>query len=995
MSLQEQRSQLEAQRAQLEARKSELTPYKEKISQAEQENIQAKQTIEQNRANALSQRSLRAQTGVGGLNARRKTLNVLQENQNVLGQRETQVGEYKTQVLEAESQLDSAIAQVDDSIDDINDYELAQKFYEKKVPYQFVDDDRVRSYLKEMYQQGSAIQEGMNKAIQTYNTTGKLPDNLQKAFDKYTAKGFSEEKAFKLLGFNIQPRDQAGRPTSGNDIRIETMNLESLPPVDAQSKVNILDRENKFLATNTFTNTTSYINPFGANVTSTKTEWKPGVFVNGINVSKEANDTNIQPDIKLIGTIKGTPIYNISDGFELTRSVNALEQPQGILEKWQSDLDRKGRSGDRGPASGFISPVLGTLIFAKDVLTSPVSTTKNLVKGVGNKAVEFKDYFFNNGPSPGESIGRTLRDEPGYSTGRVIGEVLLFKGLGEVAPRVSKVVENTATILSPKFRPVLETAEGTRTIQNIPSNVPGRNVLSIPIQERLPTQTLASQAELAGTTQDLVSGSRDLFGNIINRERMIRKPIANEESLSASTKSMLKQFDEGTLSPSRFEELNRRVVQETGSKGILERSFFADPLGRLRPSRLGLEGQRTATFSDILSGDVSMTRARPQAIFFEQQRISNFPKSLSDVETALKSGRPLTAEQTRRFNDWQLTRTNEFKPVGFLSRESETTLSPGNIIKREATPASTIIRYKGKPGIFGDILFGNRVPIIRSNIITPSDEVSELLNKASVFGLSSDETIKLNKLLKSETGFDYSSYAQPSKPYLSPATALSPILSNAPSKTYETSSEILSSPTSSSTASPKSLLSASSIKSEFSQKPTSKVSSPSSFSSKISFLKSLISTSGKSKPRPSSSGSPTPRQSPRPYLFRSQNKDYNKKESKSKGYEKLFKIFKKIKGKDTFIGTATSEREAGGFLKKSLKSDLSASGFVTDDFGRKIKAKNLGLDWDFRVGKRDPFKLVQKSGGSKEGGSSRLSTRPEINEIQFLKRKRKKLSIWE
>jgi hypothetical protein len=105
----------------------------------------------------------------------------------------------------------------------------------------------------------------------------------------------------------------------------------------------------------------------------------------------------------------------------------------------------------------------------------------------------------------------------------------------------------------------------------------------------------------------------------------------------------------------------------------------------------------------------------------------------------------------------------------------------------------------------------------------------------------------------------------------------------------------------------------------------------------------------------------------------------------------MFKIFKRRKGQFSEIGTATSEEKAFRDLKRSLSSDLSASGYVSKG-GSPIKASG-GIDSQFRVGKRDMNLLVQRKGG-REGGAGRLFSFGERREIQSEKKRKQKKVKW-
>ena len=92
-----------------------------------------------------------------------------------------------------------------------------------------------------------------------------------------------------------------------------------------------------------------------------------------------------------------------------------------------------------------------------------------------------------------------------------------------------------------------------------------------------------------------------------------------------------------------------------------------------------------------------------------------------------------------------------------------------------------------------------------------------------------------------------------------------------------------------------------------------------------------------------------------------------------------FKIFVRKMGEDFEIGERETRPEAIKALKKRLDRTLRASGFIKEG-QRKLRFEELNaIENQFRVSKKDPFRLVEKRG-------RRLSTRPEVKEIQFFKK---------
>lgn len=361
-------------------------------------------------------------------------------------------------------------------------------------------------------------------------------------------------------------------------------------------------------------------------------------------------------------------------------------------------------------------PFITTAALAKALVKEPVETTKAVAK----ESKEFGKKIITGAGFP--EVGRFVREKPEAVTARVIGEVALMKGLGRAVRAASRGVEIARTRISPKYRPVI--AEARREIIRVPSKVP-KKVVKIEIAKPVSqiTEPLSKQVRLAGKEVTAVSAARDLF-KPLKRRVIIRKPTP-------------------TPKPPK-----------------LERALFADPYARLRISRLGVLPQKEARLLDILSGDVTFRRARPQALIFEKVKVAKFPRILKPIETKLRIGRPLTVRELARLERWQLKPARRFKPIGFPTREPEIILAPGEIIRKVKTPAVTLIKRR-------------RVPIIRAEIVTPTKPTRRLLMKPE---LTAREMKELTKRLTKETKIDISRVIE-TRPYISPVKVVSPLLS--------------------------------------------------------------------------------------------------------------------------------------------------------------------------------------------------------------------------
>lgn len=96
--------------------------------------------------------------------------------------------------------------------------------------------------------------------------------------------------------------------------------------------------------------------------------------------------------------------------------------------------------------------------------------------------------------------------------------------------------------------------------------------------------------------------------------------------------------------------------------------------------------------------------------------------------------------------------------------------------------------------------------------------------------------------------------------------------------------------------------------------------------------------------------------------------------------DKLFEVFTRKKGKDIGIGEFKTLRKARRALKGELKESLRASGFI-ERAGKKVAPELGKFGRGFRVGKKEPFRVVQRK-------TRRLGSPSETKEIQFFRKKR-------
>ena len=302
---------------------------------------------------------------------------------------------------------------------------------------------------------------------------------------------------------------------------------------------------------------------------------------------------------------------------------------------------------------------VGTAQFGKALFTRPIETIKETGRGIKRL------------PQTLKKAGPVLKQEPGLAFGFVTGEVLGGKALGSVARAGAKGATIVGTRVSPRFKKATPAGIKEITVSGKQRPLPFAGPISRigePVSKQVSRKTVQP-----------VVAARDLF-TPFQRRKVIEKP-----------------------------------KPEPGAPP-LERALFADPAGRLRISRLGLEPQKRAGLSDILAGDVTFRRARPQAIVFAEQKLGAFPPGLRKVKKKLKAGKTLTPRESRKLEKFQLTPTGEFKGPGFISKEPEIVLAPGEVIRRKRVAGVTLIK-------------GRRVEIIEAGIEKAPKRLAPLTQK--------------------------------------------------------------------------------------------------------------------------------------------------------------------------------------------------------------------------------------------------------------------------
>lgn len=265
---------------------------------------------------------------------------------------------------------------------------------------------------------------------------------------------------------------------------------------------------------------------------------------------------------------------------------------------------------------------------------------------------------------------------------------------------------------------------------------------------------LSKQAKLAGQSVTAVNAAADRLTSLIRRGKRIRKPIPGQKKWDDYTvfprpiATKIKKFDQGKKLT--FKELT--VVNSWLQKNVapnitlLERSLYADPAKGFRISRLGITKQKFANLRDILRGNFTLwnKKNRPQVLIFENAKVAKFPKSLSDVQRKLRSGKKLNRAETNRLISWQIRGgTGKFKPIGSTiyqgGRELEITLAPGELIKRIKRVGFAFID-------------GVKVEFVLAEVFQPTKAILREMKLAHSGKLTKPRLVSLEKNLSKKLG---------------------------------------------------------------------------------------------------------------------------------------------------------------------------------------------------------------------------------------------------
>lgn len=358
-----------------------------------------------------------------------------------------------------------------------------------------------------------------------------------------------------------------------------------------------------------------------------------------------------------------------------------MQQPKGLIEKGIAAIERSRsnlyashyRSISNAPAAnllynvegaglGLASAGLGFVGAVKNLATQPVKTLKAVPSSVTSTISNLRSG----------KVAQTILQEPGFVTGEVAGNLAIGYGTGKVAEFLKNVGSNILTRVSPGYKPIVGVGSNSEAIQGLSLST-GKQDIGIINKGFQPQMSTSAKASLQGKTTTAVSAQANLPKNIYKGGGMLNEPFPSQ--------------------------------------------FFSNPGPAVRVSRLSAE-TKSASISDILSGNAVVRKPKPGIFINPQASIGKFPASLADISAKLKAGKSLTPSQTARLEKYLATPTGNYKPYGqqrITSTEAEIILSPGESLGKVKRVGTTLYP-KG--------LTGKRIPIYEYDLFNPSSSAS-------------------------------------------------------------------------------------------------------------------------------------------------------------------------------------------------------------------------------------------------------------------------------
>lgn len=193
-----------------------------------------------------------------------------------------------------------------------------------------------------------------------------------------------------------------------------------------------------------------------------------------------------------------------------------------------------------------------------------------------------------------------------------------------------------------------------------------------------------------------------LAGKGIEVGRTITSPkYISAKDLSVLPKGSLKKISipAKELAKLQGKEINIASAQTSFFKPFtkevkLERPLFFDPFGRVRQSRF-IDTTREAGLRDILKGDFTLKKGKPQILYGQSLKVEKLPSTL---QKPILTGKVLTAKQQKEFKSFVGKPTGLLKPVPkYPSTEPEVIYTAGEKVVRGKTFGVTLIENRRVP----------------------------------------------------------------------------------------------------------------------------------------------------------------------------------------------------------------------------------------------------------------------------------------------------------
>jgi len=239
-----------------------------------------------------------------------------------------------------------------------------------------------------------------------------------------------------------------------------------------------------------------------------------------------------------------------------------------------------------------------------------------------------------------------------------------------------------------------------------------------------------------------VNTAADQLTSWISRKKLIRKPIPGEEKFPDRIKAILKKLDSGKkLSLKEIVDSSIYLKNNVAPNiTILERSLYAAPDSGFRKSRLKISSrEKTPTLRDIIEGNFTFKKNKPQVLIFENAKIANSPKRIQKIANKIaKNGiNSVTEKELAEIISWQMKPSSKFKAGGSPIYEGGQEL--------EITAYGSYVKRLKKVG--SKYIDGTKVTFVTAQLWKPPKNVRLKIEKAQDGKLSDVAVKNLEKLL--------------------------------------------------------------------------------------------------------------------------------------------------------------------------------------------------------------------------------------------------------